>query len=145
MLDILDKVIAVAKALTDTENFPDRSGTQVVIPYYRGIMPAKEGEHEDLPFCLVKSRAFGMFPMRGQVVELYYVLHNTSRKTGLADINRLYALLEADLAKSNPKAYKPWKLDDASGWTGDEENGIQPHPVYTMNVVLEFASPRTTI
>ncbi|MBV5305565.1 MAG: hypothetical protein J0652_02605 [Desulfobulbaceae bacterium] len=91
-----------------------------------------------MPFCLARAQGFALMPKRSQKIELLYALHNDDREEALEDINRLLTLL--DPLASKMTCYSGWKMDSVTGWLGDKETGLQPHPEYYLWIIAEFSA-----
>jgi hypothetical protein len=140
MISLLQTVTTLAKVLTDGQLFTSQSGSLLEIVYHQQVMPARGRDTvgENMPFCLVKPRVFSLFPSRSQQIELVYALHNEDRDEAMTDMGRLTTLLEP-LATDRGK-YDGWKLEAITGYPGDNDTGVQPHPEYYLTVVIELAN-----
>lgn len=141
MITMLQTVTTVARALTAGQLFPSQSGAQLAIAYHQQVMPdrGRDITPDLMPFCLVKARGFSLFPGRSQQIELIYALHNEDRAEALADLSRLSGLLDPLAVRG--QQYQGWKLGAVTGYPGDKENGVQPHPEYYLTVVMDFIAP----
>ena len=141
MIDLLDKVLAVASALTADEQFVATNGKGEVtglaeITYHKAVMPTvPEGKGMKSPLCLVlempssiKDRTYG--------VALIYILRNDKREDAQADLSRLKTLLMG-LYEENAQ-YLPCSLEGDKSYVGDERSAQQSHPDYQYTVQLTF-------
>jgi hypothetical protein len=138
MITLLKNVVTNAQALTVGQLFPARGGGIQEISYHLNVMPPRIRENDDdvVPFCLARVQGFAILPRRSQKIELLYGLHNDDRAEALEDIARLLTLLDPLATKLT--VYNGWKMESVSGWLGDRETGMQPHPEYYVWIIVEF-------
>lgn len=139
--DIMETIATAAAALTAGQTFGDESGGSAAIQYHKHVMPAKSktAGAEAMPFCLVKAKDFILYPRRQQTVELIYVFYRETRATALSDMDRLAGLIEP-LAQRG-RNLGGWKIVSITGYPGDKETGVQPHPEYYLTVVIDLIAP----
>ena len=141
MIALLQAVSTRAKALTDGTTFDtDKGGTKSAIAYHNYVMPPREGLSKNMPFCLVKTRGFTLHPSNLRQIELLYCLYQPDRAKAITDMAVLEALI-APMAQRGPHWATGWKLQSVTGWAGDRETGVQPHPEHYLTVLLDFVGP----
>jgi hypothetical protein len=141
MIAILQTIADLSETLTDGALFAVKSGGSAEITHHIYTMPPREITAADLPpFCLVKARDFSLYPgAKRQKIELLYCLYNDDRDAAMADIGRLAGLLEPLAVRGISHA--GWKVQGLSGFSGDKETGVQPHPLYYLTVLMDLSAP----
>lgn len=141
MIALLQQVADMAKLLTDGTEFTTNVNNQAEIVYHEYVMPPRpQGQTVDVsPFCLVKVRGFTLYPRQGQQIELLYCLYNEDRAMAMADMATLAGLVKPIARRG--QQFGGWKLTEISGYAGEEETGVQPHPEYYLTVLLSFTAP----
>lgn len=141
MIDLLQAVATMAAGLTAGTTFEtDKGGTKKAIVYHQHVMPPRNATAENMPFCLVKARGFTFHPSNTRQIELLYCLYNEDRAKAMTDLSTLQGLL-TPLNRRGSHWGVGWKIQSVSGWGGEKETGVQPHPEYYMTVLLDFVGP----
>ncbi len=141
MIDILQTIATAASDLTAGQSWDTNAGHSAAIVYHQHVMPARSNTEaaDVMPFCLVKAREFILFPGRRQTIELVYCLYNDSRTDAMSDMDRLTDLLEP-LARRGQNL-GGWKVAEITGYAGDKDTGVQPHPEYYLTVAISLIAP----
>jgi hypothetical protein len=133
----------MASTLTAGATFDtDRAGSKAEISYHSHVMPPRSATAKTMPFCLVKARGFTLHPSQRRQIELLYGLYQDDRDKAMDDLETLEGLL-IPLTRRGNQWPVGWKITDVSGWGGDRETGVQPHPEYYYTVLLDFVGPAT--
>ena len=137
--DLLKNIRARAASLTGEHTFARKEGADVPITYYLNDLPAKNQESL-CPMCLIFPRTGAARTKKHRRVELLFVLYQPDREQALADLDKLENALSM---MAHPGKWSPWVQKDFTDFFGNEDNGMQPHPLYCYTISIDFESSQT--
>ena len=136
MKALLENVQTTAAALTVGLSFlAESTEAQVGLNYHLNAFPGRKLT-ELAPFCLIHPLSGGIEQAeRGRKVCLRYVFYQPDRAQALVELDALVAAL---YPLSHPGGWTPWVAREFSDSFGDEEGGMQPHPLYCYTIIIDF-------
>lgn len=141
MIEILQTIVTALESLLAGETFTSNAGGSAVFVVHSHVMPprAKTAAADVMPFCLAKVREFRIYPSKRQTIELIFAIYNEDRADAMDDMERLTSLIEPLAVRG--RNLGGWKIADISGFPGDKDTGVQPHPEYYLTVAIDLIAP----
>lgn len=135
------KTVEAASAIFTGKTFSGNLGGTVPMTFHEAVVPPKERDVEDIPFCWVHRTGFQSFPHVKVQVSMEFILFEKDDATAAVEAALLGELMDGFTTAG---LFSPLKLDAITGFEGEKDSGIHPpeHRLYTY--LLELSGGRKT-
>jgi len=141
MKSLLRDIDTVVSELTSGLAFlRESSGAKVPISSYLNAFPERKLT-ELAPFCLIHPGKGAIGRERTRRVAVKFCLYQPDRATALTELDGLVTAL---VPLSHPGRWTPWIQSGFTDSFGDDDTGLQPHPLYFYEITLDFTTSQTS-